>query len=170
MDLRLFQHDWSPVDVATLLVIRRGGRLLLIRKKRGLGKGLINAAGGRLEAGETPRQAAIREVEEELGITPSSPSWCGEHRFQFVDGYSMHVHVYVAGGYRGSPRETDEAIPIWISDQEVPYAQMWADDAHWLPLLLSGRRFSGHYIFDGAQMKEFSIRVLGPNEPAGDLA
>ena len=59
---------WRPHDVATLLFDRRGGRALLVRKKRGLGAGKINAPGGRLEPGEAPRDAAVREVREELGV------------------------------------------------------------------------------------------------------
>ena len=45
---------WSPVDRATLIFVRQDDQVLLIRKKRGLGAGKINAPGGRIEAGETP--------------------------------------------------------------------------------------------------------------------
>ena len=40
---------WNAVDVATLLFVIKDGRALLIRKKRGLGAGKINAPGGRLD-------------------------------------------------------------------------------------------------------------------------
>ena len=36
----------------------------------GLGAGKINAPGGKLEAGETALAAAIRETQEEIGVTP----------------------------------------------------------------------------------------------------
>ncbi len=59
---------WTPTEEATLLfAFDGGGRVLLIHKKRGLGKGKINGPGGRLEAGETPVQAAVRETREEVG-------------------------------------------------------------------------------------------------------
>jgi len=64
---RLGDIDWSSwraVDRATLTFVTEGSRLLLIRKKRGLGAGKINGPGGRLEQGETPLACAIREVEE----------------------------------------------------------------------------------------------------------
>ena len=65
---------WEPDDRATLLFVIRGGEILFIHKKRGLGAGKINGPGGRIEPGETPEQAAIRETEEELLITsPASP-------------------------------------------------------------------------------------------------
>ncbi|MEO1370466.1 MAG: NUDIX domain-containing protein, partial [Acidobacteriota bacterium] len=52
---------WRPTDRATLVFVIDGGRILLIRKKRGLGAGKVNGPGGRLEAGETPVQCAVRE-------------------------------------------------------------------------------------------------------------
>ena len=64
-------ESWQPKDVATLLFIVRGDEVLLIRKKRGLGAGKINAPGGRLEPGEAPLAAAIREVQEEILVTPA---------------------------------------------------------------------------------------------------
>jgi 8-oxo-dGTP diphosphatase len=150
-------HAWSPVDRATLLFVVREERILLIRKKRGLGAGKINGPGGRLEAGETPRQAAIREVEEELGVTPTGVAPAGELRFQFVDGYSIHVWVFRADGCDGTPVETEEAAPNWTPLDRIPYASMWADDEHWLPLLLEGRRFEGRFIFDGDAMLDHEI-------------
>ncbi len=60
-------EKWAPKDRAVLTFIRCEGRLLLIVKKRGLGQGKVNAPGGRLEPGETPEQAAVRETREEVG-------------------------------------------------------------------------------------------------------
>ncbi len=111
---RLEAIDWSTwraVDPATLVFVIRDGQILLIRKKRGLGAGKVNGPGGRLEAGETPLEAAIREVQEELLVTPTGLDHRGELRFQFVDGYSIHVHVFSATGCDGTASETDEAIP-----------------------------------------------------------
>ena len=69
---------WSPSDLATLLFVIRDGEILLIRKQRGLGAGKINGPGGKLEAGESPREAAIREVQEEVGVTPTGVIQLGE--------------------------------------------------------------------------------------------
>jgi 8-oxo-dGTP diphosphatase len=130
----------------------RGGYVLLIRKKRGLGQGKINGPGGRLEHGETPTEGACREVEEELRVTPTGIEHRGELSFQFVDGYSIHASVFVASGCIGDPQETDEAAPLWTPVDQIPYEQMWADDALWLPILLEGRHFAGRFVFDGDTM------------------
>ena len=66
-------NSWQPCEKATLLFVLQQEKVLLIRKKRGLGKGKINAAGGRLEPGETAMDCAVREVQEELCITVLDP-------------------------------------------------------------------------------------------------
>lgn len=148
---------WRARDPATLVFIVKEDSILLIRKKRGLGAGKINGPGGRLERKETPLAGAIREVQEELRITPKTLHLSGENRFQFVDGYSIHVHVFRAHDFEGEPTETEEALPLWVPVDRIPYDEMWEDDRLWLPLVLEGRRFSGRYIFDGDVMLDHEV-------------
>ncbi len=74
----VFWQNWQPTMRASLCFVRREGQILMIRKKRGLGAGKINGPGGRLDTGETALQAAIRETEEELRVTPLNLSERGE--------------------------------------------------------------------------------------------
>ena len=151
---------WVPQQRATLLFVARDGRLLLIEKKRGLGAGKINGPGGRLEPGETPLQAAIREVQEEVCVTPTGVAERGLLRFQFADGLALEGTVFTATGCVGEPRETDEAVPVWIAPEALPYERMWADDRLWMPVLLAGRRFSGRFLFDGDTMLGHELEVF----------
>lgn len=162
--LEALRTHWAPRDVATLCFVVRDGEILLIRKKRGLGAGKVNGPGGRLEAGETPEACAVREVEEELGTTPQGLSHRGELRFQFADGYSLHCHVFRADGCDRAPRETDEAAPLWTPVEAIPYGEMWADDALWLPKMLAGWRFEGDFLFDGDVMGAHALRWFDPAE------
>ena len=148
---------WQAQDPATLVFVVKEGQILLIRKKRGLGAGKINAPGGRLEPGEEPLAAAVREAQEELRITPLDLSFAGENLFQFVDGYSIHVHVFKASDYEGEPTETDEASPIWSPIDAIPYQEMWEDDPLWIPLVLDGVRFFGRYLFDDDVMLDYAL-------------
>ena len=150
---------WRPVDRATLLFVVRGGEFLLIRKHRGLGAGKINGPGGRLEDGETPLEAARREVEEEIGVVPIGVRGCGELKFQFVDGYSIHVWVFRASGCRGEATSTAEADPLWTPVDRIPYDEMWEDDRIWLPHMLAGRRVTGRFVFDGDVMLDHALAV-----------
>ena len=139
--------NWTAVHLATLLFIIDGDNILLIRKKRGLGAGKINGPGGKLDPGETLEQCAVREVQEEVGVTPIDPRSAGELRFQFTDGYSIHVHVFIAKAHTGRLIETDEAAPIWFDKNTIPYNEMWADDKIWLPRVLQGESVWGKFIF-----------------------
>jgi 8-oxo-dGTP diphosphatase len=143
---------WTPTEVATLLFVVRAGEILLIRKKRGLGAGKVNGPGGRLDPGETPLQAAKREIREELGVTVDEARELGELSFQFVDGYKLHCHVFRADDCAGDAIETDEAIPMWTPVDALPFDEMWQDDRLWLPMLLDDRRFRGRFVFDGEKM------------------
>jgi len=159
---------WTPRMRATLLFVIRDGAVLLIHKKRGLGAGKINGPGGRLEPGETPRQAAIREVEEELRVTPIEPvEDAGVLQFQFTDGLTIEGYVFRAPGCRGEPSETDEATPLWVPLDRIPYDRMWADDRIWMPELLARRRFHGRFLFDGDRMLGHALRVGAAAAAAG---
>lgn len=145
-------NAWQPTERATLCFVVRGAEILLIRKKRGLGAGKVNGPGGRLEPGETELACAIRETQEELGVTPLRPEWRGELFFQFIDGYGLHCAVFTAEDCEGEAIETDEAAPLWTPLDAIPFDEMWADDIHWLPGVLAGRNFRGYFDFDGETM------------------
>jgi 8-oxo-dGTP diphosphatase len=153
-------QSWTPHERGTVLFVLQGDRVLLIRKKRGLGAGKINGPGGRVEPDETPLQAAVREVEEELGIVPAGVEAWGELAFQFTDGYALLVYVFTARAFTGEPRETDEALPLWTPLAALPFDEMWADDRHWFPLLLARTPFRGRFIFDGDRLLAHDLTPL----------
>jgi 8-oxo-dGTP diphosphatase len=147
-----FWKTWQPRERATLCFLIAEEKILLIRKKRGLGAGKINGPGGRIEPGEEPHECAVRETSEEVGLIPTSVQRRGELHFEFADGYSLHCTVFVANEYTGELVETDEALPIWTALDSIPYEEMWADDIHWLPGMIQGGTFRGYFHFDGEKM------------------
>ncbi len=128
-------------------------------KKRGIGAGKVNAPGGRVYPGETPSQAAVREVREELGVTPTGVLKSGRVLFQVSDGTAILIHVFRATGCDGVPRETDEAVPLWASLDAIPYDRMWADDRHWFPPMLAGECFEARCLFDGDTLLGHDVMV-----------
>jgi 8-oxo-dGTP diphosphatase len=145
--------SWSGEMLATILFVIKDGRILLIEKKRGLGAGKINGPGGKIDPGETALQAAVRETQEELMITPHAPRKLGELRFSMSDCPDILCHVYRADDFSGTPTETDEAVPVWTALDEIPYHRMWEDDRHWLPLLLEEQPFLGRFVFEEDRMQ-----------------
>ncbi|WP_135365129.1 8-oxo-dGTP diphosphatase [Halosimplex halophilum] len=141
------------------------GELLLIRKRRGLGAGKLVGPGGKVEDGETPREAARREVREELRVDPVGLEKCGKFDFHFRDGSvdddSMHVHVFAADGIEGDPEATEEAVPEWHPADAVPYDEMWVDDRVWLPHLLDGETFRGEFVLndDGESLVRYEMEI-----------
>jgi len=145
---------WQPTIRANLLFIVKDGQVLLIRKKTGFGQGKINGPGGKLDPGETALESAVREIEEELHVCvdPAACEEMGVLRFQFVDGLAMHVTVFRASAYQGTPTETREAAPLWFPVEEIPFDEMWADDRHWLREMLGGQHFEAEFVFSGTEM------------------
>lgn len=148
---------WTPHEVATLLYVVRDGQVLMIEKKRGLGAGKINGPGGRVHPRETPLAAAVRETEEELEVTPLGARRAGEVLFHVLDGASIHIHVFRADGLSGNPVETQEARPVWVRADAVPFDRMWEDDRYWFPHLLAGRWFSARTVFRGDELLSYEI-------------
>lgn len=64
-------RDPPPYKISTLIFIRNGkGELLLMRRRKRPNQGLWSCIGGKLEmaSGESPFEAAQREVKEEIGL------------------------------------------------------------------------------------------------------
>lgn len=155
-------QKWQFTETAVLTFIRgTGDQWLLIHKKRGLGKGKINAPGGRIDPGETALEAAVRECQEEVGLTPLNLRETGELNFIFLDGYSLKGYVFIAEQFTGEMIETDEADPFWCPESDIPYNKMWEDDRYWLPLMLEGATICGRFIFDHDRMISHDVTITG---------
>jgi len=152
---------------ATLCFILRGDptrETLLGVKKRGFGEGKLNGFGGKILPGEPLRVATVREVEEEtrLVLSPDAlrPAGTVIFLFPFEPAFDHHVHVYTTSECRGEPQETAEMAPAWFPIDRIPYDRMWADDPHWLPLVLAGKRIDALFTFasNNESLHSWSIR------------
>ena len=141
------------LSVRTLCFPLRPGQVLLGRKKRGFGAGRFLGFGGKVEAGETVAAAARRELEEEAGIAPQGMERVATLVFLFPYAdepaqWSQEVAVFTAAEWRGEVEASDEMEPEWFAVDAIPFAQMWPDAVHWLPLVLEGKRLVGRFIFN----------------------
>ncbi len=134
----------------TLVVVHDNEKILLGLKKRGFGSGRWNGFGGKVERGETIAQAAARELQEEAGIEAVSLRPRGIITFTFEKDLDdeLEINIFSTSEYVGKPVETEEMKPQWFAHSEIPYEEMWADDPHWLPMVLAGKNVKGHVHFD----------------------
>ncbi len=137
--------------VTTLLFLLQDSQILLAMKKRSYGAGKWNGAGGKADPGESPRQAAIRECQEEIGVTPLQPKLVGNLQFYERDDPSFchNCYIFSATKWQGEPVETEEMRPKWFAFADIPYKQMWPDDNLWIPHMLQGKLFKGSVTTDG---------------------
>ena len=148
--------------IETVTLIYQHPRVLLGMKKKRFGLGKYNGFGGRVEDEETLEQAAVRETVEESGITVLDPKKVGEILFHFQTDEQDHlVHFFRAEKFNGNLRESDEMKPEWFDVDKIPYEQMWVDDKYWLPLLLSGKKFRGNFVFNkDFQVAEYKLKEV----------
>lgn len=136
----------SPVVLCFLFRNTQDGpQVLMGLKKTGFGLGRVVTLGGHIEAGETPEQAAVREVEEESGVVVAEAdlqqAGTIEWIFPAAPALDMSTVLFRAQRWEGDPVETEEIRPAWYPAGEMPYARMWPDSAHWMPRLLAGEYF-----------------------------
>lgn len=149
----------SRLPVATLCYLLRGDSVCLGAKLRGLGAGRWNGFGGKVEAGETVREAARRETFEEARVRPLDLELVAVLRFYFPDGLlDQEAHVFLTRRWKGQPAATAEMKPDWFPIDGLPYAEMWPDNRYWLSLALKGVRLTGDfYLEDESALSWFSL-------------
>ena len=117
------------VLVAAVALVDRDGRVLIARRPEGKPMaGLWEFPGGKVDAGETPEAALIRELEEELGIrVPArclAPLTFASHAYE---DFHLLMPLYVCRNWDGivTPREGQElkwVRPIRLADYDMPPA------------------------------------------------
>ena len=114
-------------------IVMEGGRVLLSRRKAGGHlAGAWEFPGGKVEAGEDPRDALVRELREELGIevTVGDIIECTFHHYADANK-SVLLLFFAASRKEGSPepRALDVAEIRWarrseLRDEEFPAADV----------------------------------------------
>lgn len=120
-----------------------GPEVLLGIKKFGIGVGNLVGPGGKLEPGESPAEAVVREVFEETSLRIVNPTLVGEldYPFPFKPAWSQKSWVFIAREWQGEPVESDELVPAWFAIDRIPLDRMWDDAQYWLPSVLAGGPF-----------------------------
>lgn len=148
---------------ATLCYIFQGGKVLLQKKAKGrFGEGKWNAPGGKIQEGETPKQAAQREVREETGLSVSSLEEKAVIIFTEEGNPPFSVHVYTTNDFSGEVKESEEGKLEWFQASDLPYQSMWEDDRIWLPRILKGEKVRAQFMFsrEFKKMRTYTMESL----------
>ena len=115
-------HPGSPVHVVAGVLSDARGRILLARREgaRELA-GLWEFPGGKVEPGETPRQALARELREEIGIEVDedapAPLIAVPHRM--ANGKRILLDAYRIARFRGRARGMESQAVTWVSPERL---------------------------------------------------
>ena len=119
--------------VVACALLDADGRILLTRRPEGKPMaGLWEFPGGKIEPGETPEQAAIRELREELSVEPCERCL---HPFAFVshpyDDFHIVMPLFVCRTWDGFPQPNEGQELAWVRKEKLRSYPMPAAD---LPL------------------------------------
>ena len=110
-------------------LIWRGDRFLICQRPAHKARGLLwEFVGGKVEPGETPQAALIRECREELDITLA----VGEIFMEVVHEYpdlTVHLTLFHAAIASGVPKKLEHNDIRWITPSEIPQYDFCPADA-----------------------------------------
>lgn len=109
-----------PDDTLAANVILDGNRLLLLHRAD---KGYWELPGGKVEDGETPRQAAVREADEEIGCTVRVLSSCSRINMTFDhEEKTFKVRGFISEVTDGDPDPVEDRFDRmdWFDADDLP--------------------------------------------------
>jgi 8-oxo-dGTP diphosphatase len=123
--------------VVAAALVAADGRVLLQRRAAGRAMaGLWEFPGGKVEPGERPEAALVRELEEELGIAVSSEALV-PCVFASADngGRPMLLLLFTCRDWRGTPAALDADALMWARPAEMRSLAMPPADAPLVAML-----------------------------------
>ena len=128
------------VLVSAVALIDRDGRVLLAQRPEGKAMaGLWEFPGGKIESGETPEAALIRELHEELGIDTAAsclaPLSFASHSYAATKthpAFHLVMMLFVCRRWQGRPQPIERGQLKWVRPQQLRDYPMPAAD---IPLI-----------------------------------
>lgn len=123
--------------VAACALVDRDNRILLSRRPPGKAMaGLWEFPGGKIEAGETPEAALLRELEEELAVRTEAsclaPLSFASHAY---DDFHLLMPLYICRKYQGIPVSREGQTLKWVRAAALRDYPMPAADEPLIPVL-----------------------------------
>lgn len=125
------------VLVSAVALIDVGGRVLLTQRPEGKSMaGLWEFPGGKVEPGETPEVALIRELEEELGINTwascLAPLTFASHAYE---DFHLLMPLFACRKWEGVPQGREGQALKWVRPLDMKNYPMPPADLPLIPIL-----------------------------------
>ncbi|QEX24302.1 hypothetical protein FRZ61_42430 [Hypericibacter adhaerens] len=123
--------------VVAVALVDVDGRVLLAQRPPGKSMaGLWEFPGGKLHPGESPEQALVRELKEELGIDTGesclAPIAFASHRYE---KFHLLMPLYVCRVWKGTPQPHEGQTLAWVRPQKLAEYPMPPADLPLIPVL-----------------------------------
>lgn len=155
------------MKLATLCYVRHNGKTLMlhrIKKANDMHAGKWNGLGGKLLPGETPEQCAIREVQEESGLTLIDPVLRGIITFPgFNNDEDWYCFLFIGQAFTGELIDSPEGVLAWIDDAALPDLNLWEGDRIFIPWLDTDAFFSGRFTYLDGQLQDHGVVFYSPS-------
>jgi 8-oxo-dGTP diphosphatase len=127
----------KTILVSAVALIDRDGRVLLAQRPEGKSMaGLWEFPGGKVEPGETPEVALIRELHEELGIETWSsclaPLTFASHSYP---DFHLLMPLFACRKWQGQPQSKEGQALKWVRPSELRSYPMPPADLPLIPIL-----------------------------------
>ena len=127
----------KTVLVSAVALIDPDGRLLLAQRPEGKSMaGLWEFPGGKVEPGETPEDALIRELHEELGIDTwtscLAPLTFASHSYE---DFHLLMPLFACRKWDGTPQAREGQVLKWVRANDLRDYPMPPADVPLIPIL-----------------------------------
>jgi 8-oxo-dGTP diphosphatase len=128
----------SVINVAAA-VIEREGKILIGQRKRGDSHGLRwEFPGGKVERGESPAQALVRELREELGIQAVAGKEIVRYEHRYPRRTSILLIFFRVTEFQGEPRSLAFEEIVWENVAKLPNYDFLDGDVDFVRRLAAG--------------------------------
>jgi len=150
------------MQLATLCYVRHQGKTLMlhrIKKQNDMHEGKWNGLGGKMEAGETPEECAIREIREESGLLAERLHLKGFITFPMFDGQKdWYVFLFVIDRFSGELIDSPEGRLEWVDNDKLLDLPLWAGDEIFLKWLDEKRFFSAKFVYKQKELQDYTVQ------------
>lgn len=126
------------IKVAAALIVREG-RILVGQRKKADSHGLKwEFPGGKVERGETPRDALARELEEELGIQAHIGAEVVRYTWSYPRRATILLMFYRVTDFGGEPQSLAFERIAWETPERLPEYDFLDGDLDFVRRLAAG--------------------------------